>query len=145
MRIAIGVMVVLFALLQYRLWFADGGLLEVHKLREQVAEQREQNERLRERNRALAAEVRDLKKGLDAVEAPVGHASVGQSPIASLTRRRVGLKCDLQSPVGAAAGSNRSQIRPKPVVGRASARRSTVAFLTRWPAQNRKHHACSTA
>jgi cell division protein FtsB len=69
MRITIGILVVLLVLLQYRLWFADGGLIEVYQLREQVEQQREQNERLRERNRALAAEVRDLKQGLDAVEA----------------------------------------------------------------------------
>lgn len=59
----------LLLVLQYRLWFAEGGLVEVHRLKEQVAEQRARNERLRERNRALAAEVRDLKQGLDAVEA----------------------------------------------------------------------------
>ncbi len=69
MRIGIAVLLVLLALVQYRLWFADGGLLEVWRLREQVAEQRAENERLRERNQALAAEVRDLKQGLGAVEA----------------------------------------------------------------------------
>lgn len=69
MRIGIAVLVVLLALVQYRLWFADGGMLEVRELRQQVAEQRAHNERLRERNRALAAEVRDLKQGLGAVEA----------------------------------------------------------------------------
>ncbi len=69
MRIALGILVVLLALLQYRLWFADGGLIEVYQLHQQVEQQRAQNERLRERNRALAAEVRDLKQGLDAVEA----------------------------------------------------------------------------
>ncbi|MEX1080861.1 MAG: cell division protein FtsB [Halofilum sp. (in: g-proteobacteria)] len=69
MRIAIGVLVVLLAGVQYRLWFADGGLLEVRELRQQVSEQRSENARLRERNRALSAEVRDLKQGLDALEA----------------------------------------------------------------------------
>lgn len=62
-------LLVLLAGLQYRLWFADGGLVEVHRLEQAVAEQAARNERLRERNRALAAEVRDLKQGLDAVEA----------------------------------------------------------------------------
>ncbi len=69
MRITIGILVILLALLQYRLWLADGGLIEVYQLRQQVEQQRAENERLRERNRALAAEVRDLKEGLEAVEA----------------------------------------------------------------------------
>ena len=62
-------LLVLLLVLQYRLWFADGSLAEVHRLEQQVERQRDQNQALRERNRALAAEVRDLKSGIDAVEA----------------------------------------------------------------------------
>lgn len=69
MRIVIAVLVALLAVLQYRLWLADGGLVEVHRLGERIESQQAENERLRERNRTLAAEVRDLKQGLDAVEA----------------------------------------------------------------------------
>lgn len=69
LRIALAVLVVLLLGLQYRLWFADGGLVEVWRLREQIAAQRAENARLRERNQALAAEVRDLQRGLEAVEA----------------------------------------------------------------------------
>jgi cell division protein FtsB len=68
-KVVIAVLVVLLVGLQYRLWFADGGLVDVHRLEQRIAEQQAQNERLRERNRALAAEVRDLKQGLEAVEA----------------------------------------------------------------------------
>lgn len=60
---------VLLALLQYELWFGDGGLRDMWHLEEQVTEQEGENQRLRERNAALAAEVRDLKTGLEAVEA----------------------------------------------------------------------------
>lgn len=60
---------VLLALLQYALWFGDGGLRDMWRLEQQVTEQERENERLRERNTALAAEVRDLKTGLEAVEA----------------------------------------------------------------------------
>ena len=59
----------LLALLQYALWFGDGGLRDMWRLEEQVTQQARENERLRERNAALAAEVRDLKTGLEAVEA----------------------------------------------------------------------------
>ena len=69
LRTLIAVLLLVLLALQYRLWFADGGLVEVHRLEEQIDEQKARNARLRERNRALAAEVRDLKQGLDAVEA----------------------------------------------------------------------------
>lgn len=69
MRILIGVLLALLLTLQYRLWFAEGGLVEVHRLKQEIAAQEERNARLRERNEALAAEVRDLKKGMAAVEA----------------------------------------------------------------------------
>ena len=69
MKVLIAVLVVLLLTLQYRLWFADGGLAEVYRLKQEIATQEERNARLRERNQALAAEVRDLKKGIEAVEA----------------------------------------------------------------------------
>lgn len=69
LKILIAVLVVLLLTLQYRLWFADGGLVEVYRLKQQIARQEEHNARLRERNEALAAEVRDLKQGMEAVEA----------------------------------------------------------------------------
>jgi len=40
----------------------------VHRLEVAVASQREENARLEDRNRHLAAEVLDLKEGLEAVE-----------------------------------------------------------------------------
>lgn len=69
MRTLIAVLVALLLVLQYRLWFADGGLVDVYRLKQEIAAQEQRNERLRERNRALAAEVRDLKQGMEAVEA----------------------------------------------------------------------------
>ena len=55
-------------LLQYRVWFSADGVHEVGRLRRAVATQRGDNEQLAERNRQLAAEVRDLKTGMDALE-----------------------------------------------------------------------------
>ncbi|MCF7985307.1 MAG: cell division protein FtsB [Thiohalocapsa sp.] len=68
MRWLIPSLLVVVALLQYRLWVGDGSLAELHALRTQIAEQREELERLQTRNRALAAEVQDLKTGLAAIE-----------------------------------------------------------------------------
>src|SRR6266478_1636143 len=55
-------------LLQYRVWFSADGVHEVERLKRAVATQRADNEQLGERNRQLAAEVRDLKTGMDALE-----------------------------------------------------------------------------
>ena len=68
MRVAIVVLTVLLLLLQYRLWVGDGSIIEVWRLSDSVAEQRAENNRLRQRNEALAAHVRDLKNGLAAIE-----------------------------------------------------------------------------
>jgi cell division protein FtsB len=55
-------------LLQYRVWISGDGIREVARLRQAVAAQRIENEQLADRNRQLAAEVRDLKTGMDALE-----------------------------------------------------------------------------
>ena len=54
--------------LQYRLWFGIGSAGEVAALEAQVEHQGRENGGLKERNAALAAEVRDLKEGVAAVE-----------------------------------------------------------------------------
>jgi cell division protein FtsB len=54
--------------LQAELWFSDDGYRKTLKLREAVAEQRDLNETLRDRNAALDAEVINLKQGQDAAE-----------------------------------------------------------------------------
>jgi cell division protein FtsB len=58
----------LLLLLQYPLWLGKGSWLKVRELDTQVAEQKEGNARLKLRNDALDAEVRDLKQGLEAIE-----------------------------------------------------------------------------
>ena len=55
-------------LLQYRLWISGAGVSEVLRLRSAVAAQQADNQRLSNRNRQLAAEVRDLKQGYSALE-----------------------------------------------------------------------------
>jgi cell division protein FtsB len=68
MRIIALLLLVMILALQYRLWMADGGMREVWRLRKEVATQVEENSKLKERNRNLAAEVLDLKKGKAAIE-----------------------------------------------------------------------------
>ncbi len=55
-------------LLQYRIWLSEDGVRDLDRLRRAVATQRASNEQLAERNRQLAAEVRDLKTGMGALE-----------------------------------------------------------------------------
>lgn len=55
-------------LLQAQLWLTDGGYRKTMKLRTAVADQRDLNQQLRDRNAALDAEVVNLKQGLEAAE-----------------------------------------------------------------------------
>lgn len=68
MKILLAVLVVLFMALQYRLWFGDGNIQEVWRISEQAKASRAEVDRLTLRNQALAAEVADLKSGLEAIE-----------------------------------------------------------------------------
>ena len=68
MRIVAAFLLVLVLALQYRLWVSDGGMREVWRLRDEVALQQTENEKLKERNRTLVAEVQDLKQGKTAIE-----------------------------------------------------------------------------
>lgn len=68
MRGLIGVLSLLFLLLQYPLWFSDNSLPDAWKLHTQIQSQEAKNLQLAERNRLLDAEVLNLKKGLDVVE-----------------------------------------------------------------------------
>ncbi len=61
-------LIALLAVLQYRLWFAEGSLAEQHRLEQQVQEQTRVNAELAARNKALAREVRELKGGHLGVE-----------------------------------------------------------------------------
>ncbi|WP_246506495.1 septum formation initiator family protein [Kistimonas asteriae] len=56
------------ALLQYRLWVGEGSIAQLMAVREQVALQKLENQRLAERNRLLSVEVVALQTGLEAVE-----------------------------------------------------------------------------
>lgn len=62
------ILLLLLLILQYTLWLGEGGLVRVWSLNEQLAAQEHENAKLRERNRALEAEVLDLKQGLEAIE-----------------------------------------------------------------------------
>jgi cell division protein FtsB len=68
MRWLAGGLLGLLLLLQYRLWFADGGLAEANRLSQQLAEAENENASLTVRNDRLTREVLALQGGNDAVE-----------------------------------------------------------------------------
>jgi cell division protein FtsB len=59
----------LLMLLQYRLWFGEGGINERQSLEAQVANDSAENQRLTQRNEALADRVIELQNGQEMLEA----------------------------------------------------------------------------
>ncbi|MEF3193544.1 MAG: cell division protein FtsB [Halothiobacillaceae bacterium] len=68
MRWLVLLLAAIFALLQYQLWLGDGSWPRAEAAREALERQLAENERLRQRNAELEAEVLDLKTGLEAIE-----------------------------------------------------------------------------
>ena len=68
MKGIIAALVVILALLQYKLWIGNGSFAEVYRLDQAIHAQSKENAVAKERNLALEAEVDDLKHGMDALE-----------------------------------------------------------------------------
>ncbi len=68
MRILIAILLVVFVMLQYRLWVGKGSLAEVSNLKQEISQLEKELLKLKERNRALQAEVDDLRSGVSAIE-----------------------------------------------------------------------------
>ena len=68
MRILGAALVALIVLIQYPLWLGKGGWLTVWRLENKLEVEKAKSARLETRNGGLAAEVRDLKQGTEAIE-----------------------------------------------------------------------------
>lgn len=68
MRSLLAGLIALLLIVQYRLWFAEGGLAEASRLRDQLAKAEAENAELKSRNEALTIEVLALQGGTEAVE-----------------------------------------------------------------------------
>jgi cell division protein FtsB len=68
MKAVMILLITVLLLLQYRLWLSHDGLPAVLYQHRQVEIQRQNNTVLEQRNNMLAADVYDLKSGLDALE-----------------------------------------------------------------------------
>jgi cell division protein FtsB len=60
--------VAMIVALQYPMWLGKGGWLQVREYDRELGAQREANAKLKARNEALDADVRDLKTGYEAIE-----------------------------------------------------------------------------
>lgn len=68
MRAVAAVLALLVAVLQYRLWLAEGGVAETVRLADQIAAEQARNAELAERNAALERQVIALQSGSAAIE-----------------------------------------------------------------------------
>jgi cell division protein FtsB len=68
LKLIVAILLVLLIWLQYKLWLGDGGIPEVLELEQEIDTVQSEVNRLEERNKALNAEVMDLKKGIEAIE-----------------------------------------------------------------------------
>lgn len=68
-RLAVSILGLMVAGLQYRFWIGDGGVYETGRQRAAVAMREAENAKLQLRNNAMQAEVDDLRAGGAAIEA----------------------------------------------------------------------------
>jgi len=61
-------LLLLFLLLQYRLWFSEGSKAELTRLEAEIERQQLLNHGLRRRNRQLELEVLELQRGVEGLE-----------------------------------------------------------------------------
>lgn len=103
MKILAAILGALLILIQYPLWLGKGGWLRAWDVDRQLEAQRAKNSGLEARNATLAAEVRDLKQGTEAIEERARHElgmvrndeiffqylgqNRGQSPISGETKQ----------------------------------------------------------
>ena len=68
LKTLMAVAITVLLILQYQLWFDGDGVQRVWHLKKTLQQQSQELEHLKQRNEMLAAEVRDLKQGLGAIE-----------------------------------------------------------------------------
>lgn len=67
-RAVLGLLIGLLVILQAQLWFGRGSVPSVRQMQDRLEELQRQNQAAQAENERLAAEVRDLREGLDMVE-----------------------------------------------------------------------------
>lgn len=68
MKWVVAVLLLIILGLQYRLWFGEGSVEQIIQLQREIEKQKIENAALQERNRALLAQIRELKEGTEGIE-----------------------------------------------------------------------------
>ncbi len=68
MKAILAVLIIVVAFLQYRLWFADDGLIQSFRVKGEMRAQKAKNNEIIVNNNALVSEIDSLKKGGEAIE-----------------------------------------------------------------------------
>jgi len=69
MKIYAALLLLLLIILQYKYWFEEGGYFYNRQLEKQLAAMKEENSRLKERNRELARKIILVKEDMNEIEA----------------------------------------------------------------------------
>lgn len=68
MRLLIFILTGFVLLFQYDFWFGKNGYLDYRNIEKEIALHQQESEKLSQRNQIIAAEIKDLKEGVDAIE-----------------------------------------------------------------------------
>jgi cell division protein FtsB len=68
MKTILAILVIVIMVLQYRLWFADDGILKVLRLKHTISELQAKNDSIAKHNADLTEEINTLKQGGAAIE-----------------------------------------------------------------------------
>lgn len=73
MRPVFIILIISLVVLQHKLWLGDGNLIQWVALQEKLAEHEQENNKLVARNKALEADIKELKSGDQALEEQARH------------------------------------------------------------------------
>lgn len=68
MRLLILLLLGVLMLFQYDFWFGKNGYLDYKETEREISQHKAENAKLSQRNQVVAAEIKDLKEGVDAIQ-----------------------------------------------------------------------------
>ncbi|MGC1181708.1 cell division protein FtsB [Legionella sp.] len=67
------ILIIILVVLQHKLWLGDGNLIQWVSLQKKLVEHEQENNKLIARNKALEADIKELKSGEQALEEQARH------------------------------------------------------------------------